>query len=223
MIIRWWWSGHIVLYIYCGDIIVPSVAVDSHQRGQVDCISEWDLSCKEKARKGSGLANATTGSLPFKEESSWQHKNMRTYTDKKTDTHNPAWISYIYSTSHKWMALMFWAFRQSQSALLCVCGVTRSLEMALAPSSQGRNHLVEWQTHTHIHTRTQHREAGWIWIALRQTFLTQVLYSSTRSLLCPEHTPTHIQRYLHRDSILSAFSPRSCNNKRCCPAVKHCQ
>ena len=24
-----------------------------------------------------------------------------------------------------------------------VCGVTRSLEMALAPSSQGRNHLVE--------------------------------------------------------------------------------
>lgn len=47
----------------------------------------------------------------------------------------------------------------SKRFTLCVCGVTRSLEMPLAPSSQGRNHLAEWQTHTLTHT-TQHQEAG---------------------------------------------------------------
>lgn len=161
------------------------------------------------------------GSRPLRDELSWQHKNSA-YVHRQSSL---LYIYiYIYSTSHKWITLMFWAFHQSQSALLCVCGVTCSLEMALAPSSQGRNHLVEWQTHTYIHTRTHSTgRLGRIWIALRQTFLTQVLYSSTRFLLCPEHTLIHIQRYLHRDSILSAFSPRSCNNKRCCPAVKHCQ
>lgn len=120
-----------------------------------------------------------------------------THTKRQMHTIQPA-ISYlpIYSPSHKWIALMFWAFRQSQSALLCVCVVTRSLEMALAPSSQGRNHLVERQAHTHTHTRIHTHTQNWagrIWIALRQTFLTQVPYS--RFLLCPEHTLTHIWRY----------------------------
>lgn len=142
---------------------------------------------------------------------------------KKKDVHNPAWYFIYLLQMDRANVLSFSPV--SKRFTLCVCGVTRSLEMALAPSSQGRNHLVEWQTHTYTRTRTrtQHREAGRIWIALRQTFLTQVLYSSNGSLLCPEHTLTHIKRYTHRDSILSAFSPRSCNNKRCCPAVKHCQ
>lgn len=145
------------------------------------------------------------------------------YAQTKERSTQSGLVFYIFSTSHKWIALMLGAFHRSQSALLQRMVVTRSLEMALAPSSQGRNHLAEWQTHTYIQA-TQHQEAGRIWIALRQTFLTQVLYSSSAlPFFCPEHTLSRTQKYLHRDSILSAFSPRSCNDKRCCPAVRHCQ
>lgn len=65
-----------------------------------------------------------------------------------------------------------------------MCGITHSLEMALVPSSQGRNHLVERQTHTH----TQPVRIG---NAFRQTFLTQVFHSFTHFLLGSEYALTH--------------------------------
>lgn len=90
--------------------------------------------------------------------------------------HNPAWYFIYLVQMDRANVLSFSPV--SKRFTLCVCGVTRSLEMALAPSSQGRNHLVEWQTHTYTRTRTctQHREAGRIWIALRQTFLTHKFF-----------------------------------------------
>lgn len=78
-------------------------------------------------------------------------------------------------------------------------------------------------THTHMHTHTYTAKPVRTGNAFRQTFLTQVFHSFTHFLLTRLRICTRTQRYLHWDSILSAFSSRSCNNKRCCPAVKHCQ
>lgn len=50
--------------------------------------------------------------------------------------------------------------------------VTSSLEIALAPSRQGRNHLVEWQTHTHgTFTYMQHRRLWWVELHSDKRFL----------------------------------------------------
>lgn len=151
---------------------------------------------QRKARKGSGLANAATGSLPLREELSWQHKTwVCTQTKRLMHTIQPG-ISYIFCLSQMDGTNVLSFFHQSQSALLCVCGVTRSLEMALAPSSQRRNHLVEWQTHTHIfnHVYSTGRLEGFE-LHLGKRFSHKFFYSSTRSFLCPEHTLTHIQKY----------------------------
>lgn len=105
---------------YCTDIIVPTV--DSHQQGQLDCICEWDLSCKEKWEKEVDWV-MQQWALCHKEKSYHGNTKTRIRTwekkKKKTCTIQPG-ISY---TSYKWITLMFWAFRQSRSALLCVCAV----------------------------------------------------------------------------------------------------
>lgn len=209
MIIHWWWNCVLISKCNSGRSLARNeLDLSSKKKKQeVDCLmQQWAL-CHEKKSYHSNTKTCVS-----------------TQTDRERGAHNQAWF-FIYSLPLKMDCTNVLSFSPVSKRFTSVCGVTRSLEMALAPSSQGRNHLAEWQTHTYIHaqTHTQHREAGRIWIALRQTFLTQVLYSSTRSSFCPEHTLTHIQKYLHWDSILSAFSPRSCNDKRCCPAVKHCQ
>lgn len=177
--------------------------------GQVDCISDLKEMCLCKEKQGKEVdwlmqqwgLSANRGRVIMATQ-------KHAYTKKKTQAHTAAgYFIYIFYRSQMDGTNVL-SFFQSHSALLYVCGVTCSLEMALAPSSQGRNHLVEWQT--------QHREAGRIWIALRQTLLTQVF-------LFLHPLPTLPWTYTKVDSILSAFSPGSCNNKRCCPAVKHCQ
>lgn len=167
--VRAWLSSGDDLVTYCTDVIVPNATVDSNGRGQVYRICEWDFVLRGKSQKGNGLANAAVGFLPLREKLSRQHKKAPTkrqmHTIQPSVPHLYIYI-YIYSSPHKWIALMFWAFRQSLSALLCVCvwcnlfpwDGTCSIKSRKKAFSRTKN--THTRTHTHIFTHETWRLGG---------------------------------------------------------------
>ena len=157
---------------------------------------------------GSGLPNATTGFKPFR-------VFIIGCIHRKKDVHNsPCYVADAYillSQMDHSDALSFSPVSELFTLYVWYNPFpwdgTCSINLRKKPFSRATN--------------ITHKQPVRTGNAFRQTFLTQVFHSFTRFLLSSEYALT--QRYLHWDSILSAFSSRSCNNKRCCPAVKHCQ
>lgn len=157
-----WLSAGDDLVTYCTDTIFLNTAVDGQHVTIAGCLNEICVAKKKKSKKRKWIGKRSNGLPAIKRRVIMATQNTSMYTDKTDWCTQSGLVFHIYSASHKWMALMFWAFFFSPvSKRFTLCLWCNPFPWDGTCSIKSRKKPFSGMTNTHIYSITYTAPGGW--------------------------------------------------------------